>query len=153
MQLRSFRRGQSAGHPAAVDSSLDGPDQAGLAAGSGNRSFEQVRRRGLARCAGNTDDLHLLRGPAVDFRGDLTEHIPRVRMNENWDGPVRRLVRGLDQFEAGLVGQDRGRTTPQSVDGELSAMGPCTGQSGEEVIGHDSLRTQVDALDDDLRGL
>ena len=71
-------------------------------------------------------------------------------MNENRDGPVGRLVSGLDQFEAGLVGQDRGRTTPQSVDGELSAVGPCAGQSGEEVIAHDSLRTQVHALDDDL---
>ena len=68
MELRSFRSGQSAGHPTAVDPSLDGAHQPRLAAGSGNRRFEQVRRRGLAGCAGNADDLHLLRGPSVDLR-------------------------------------------------------------------------------------
>ncbi len=74
-------------------------------------------------------------------------------MNENWDGPVRRLVRGSISSRPASSVKIAVAPRPQSVDGELSAMGPCTGQSGEEVIGHDSLRTQVDALDDDLRGL
>ncbi len=93
VQLRRLRRRQGARHPMPRHPRLDRADQADRVPGRGETRFDQVRRRGLPRGAGDSDDLHVLGRVPVDGRRGLAEDLPRIGVHQHRQRRVRLPVR------------------------------------------------------------
>ena len=121
LEIDGLRRRADDPAPLAADPHLDGAEQAGTAAGSGEDRVEQERRRRLPVRPGDGGDFQLACRPAEERVGGERHRSARVADDQLRH---RKVERTLDD-ESGRAGGNR-------VGGEIVAVRPLTRDADEE---------------------